>query len=190
MPQNADKQGCAQTMREYLTQSAEETRGLARQVAGKLEAGQFLALVGDLGAGKTTFVQGLAEGLGVTGRVSSPTFVLMHCHAGPVPLCHLDAYRVSSGEELRQAGAEEYLDNAVVVVEWADRVPDFWPAEALVVRVAYAQETGPCWKQAEVRGNGAGSSAAAEGMRRIVIEGRGERPAAIVRELDTDDFGD
>jgi tRNA threonylcarbamoyladenosine biosynthesis protein TsaE len=151
---------------ERPTEDAEATRELARRLARKLQAGDFLALIGELGAGKTTFAQGLAQGLGVRGRVSSPTFVLMHCHSGPLELCHLDAYRVSSGQELREAGAEEYLPSSVVALEWADRVPDFWPPEALIIELSYT-ETG----------------------RRVVLSGRGARPAAIVQELCADDSG-
>jgi tRNA threonylcarbamoyladenosine biosynthesis protein TsaE len=150
----------------YYSLSAETTRALARQWAVSLRAGDFLALIGELGGGKTCFVQGLAEGLEVAGRVSSPTFVLLHYHPGPLPLVHLDAYRVGTAEEFRELGVEEYARTSVIALEWADRVPELWPAEALVIRFGYA-----------------------EGGRRIEFEGRGERPGALVEELRQHDPG-
>jgi tRNA threonylcarbamoyladenosine biosynthesis protein TsaE len=129
-------------------------------------AGDFLALIGELGGGKTCFVQGLAEGLGVQGRVSSPTFVLLHYHPGPLPLVHLDAYRVASAEELRDLGVEEYARTSVIALEWADRIPDLWPADTLIIRFGYA-----------------------EGGRRLEFTARGERPAALVEELRQHDPG-
>jgi tRNA threonylcarbamoyladenosine biosynthesis protein TsaE len=144
----------------YYSVTPEATQSLARHLARLLRAGDFLALLGELGGGKTCFVQGLAEGLGVQGRVSSPTFVLLHYHPGPLPLVHLDAYRVASAEEFRDLGVEEYARTSVIALEWADRVPDLWPVEALTIRFAYAE-------------NG----------RRIEFAGRGERPRALVVEL-------
>jgi tRNA threonylcarbamoyladenosine biosynthesis protein TsaE len=142
------------------THDAEATRALARRLAALLRPGDFLALCGELGAGKTTFVQGLAQGLGVAGRVSSPTFILLHAHPGPVPLCHLDAYRVHTTEELGDLGAEELAEAGVTALEWADRVPALWPPEVLIITLEYA-------------GDG----------RRLHFEGRGPRPAALVQEL-------
>ena len=142
------------------TADAEATRALARRLAALLRPGDFLALCGELGAGKTTFVQGLAEGLGVAGRVSSPTFILLHAHLGPLPLCHLDAYRVRTAEELRDLGAEELAEAGVTALEWADRVPALWPPEVILITLEYAGEG-----------------------RRLHFEGRGPRPAALVKEL-------
>lgn len=144
----------------YCSRSPQATRKLARRLAARLQAGDFLALSGQLGGGKTCFVQGLAEGLGVQGRVSSPTFVLLHYHPGPVPLLHLDAYRVSSGQELRDLGLDDYMDRCVVVLEWADRVPELVPEEALSLRFEYAEQG-----------------------RHIILSGRGERAAALIEEL-------
>ncbi len=149
-----------------VTATAEDTRALARWLAGRLQAGDFLALCGDLGSGKTCFVQGLAEGLGVQGRVSSPTFVLLHYHPGPLPLLHLDAYRVGSGAEFRDLGVDEYARTCVIALEWADRVPDLWPAEVLAINFAYA-----------------------DGGRRLEFVGRGLRPTALVEELRRHDSG-
>ena len=101
---------------EVLVPSAEELQALAARLARDLAPGDFLALCGDLGSGKTCFVQGLARGLGVSWRVTSPTFVLLHLHPGTPPLCHLDAYRVGSAQELLDLGLEEYAETAVVAL--------------------------------------------------------------------------
>jgi tRNA threonylcarbamoyladenosine biosynthesis protein TsaE len=144
----------------YCSASPGDTLALARELAALLQAGDFLALTGELGGGKTCFVQGLAEGLGAQGRVSSPTFVLLHYHPGPLPLLHLDAYRVGGAQELRDLGLDEYAESSVIVVEWADRVPELVPADALTIRFEYA-----------------------EGGRRLELVGRGPRSAALVKEL-------
>ena len=80
-------------------------------------------LVGNLGAGKTTFVRGVARGLGAHGQVSSPTFQLLRWHEGRLPLAHVDLYRIDSPRELQALGLDELLESSVVAVEWADRIP-------------------------------------------------------------------
>jgi tRNA threonylcarbamoyladenosine biosynthesis protein TsaE len=116
------------------TTSPAATQALARHLAVALQPGDFLALVGNLGAGKTCFVQGLAEGLGVTGRVASPTFILMRAHPGPVFLYHADAYRLSSGDELLDIGLEDWLSSGVVALEWADQALEALPTDHLQIR--------------------------------------------------------
>jgi tRNA threonylcarbamoyladenosine biosynthesis protein TsaE len=118
------------------TDSPDQTQALARCLAEVLRPGDFLALEGQLGAGKTCFVQGLAEGLGVKGRVASPTFILMRSHPGPVPLFHADAYRLSSGEELLDLGLEDWLAEGVVALEWADLASAALPADYLQLTIS------------------------------------------------------
>lgn len=113
--------------------SAEQTREAGRRLAGALRAGDLIALQGELGAGKTCFVQGLAEGLGVGGRVASPTFIVMRSHPGPTPLYHADAYRLSGPEELLDVGLDDWLEEGVVAVEWADQVLAALPEDYLVI---------------------------------------------------------
>ena len=116
--------------------SEAETEGLARRLAPLLRRGDVLALYGDLGAGKTAFVRGLARGLGSEDRVSSPTFVLMHVYEGRLPLYHFDAWRLSGPGDLVAIGAEEYLDgDGVAVVEWAERAEGLFPQDRLEVRL-------------------------------------------------------
>ncbi|MET4541083.1 tRNA threonylcarbamoyladenosine biosynthesis protein TsaE [Arthrobacter bambusae] len=111
--------------------TAEQTHALAAAVGGVLEAGDLLVLTGELGAGKTTFTQGLGEGLGVRAGIISPTFVLVRIHPnladGPRPggpdLVHVDAYRLESAAEIDDIDLENTMDTAVTVVEWGrDRV--------------------------------------------------------------------
>ncbi|WP_347108030.1 tRNA (adenosine(37)-N6)-threonylcarbamoyltransferase complex ATPase subunit type 1 TsaE [Paenarthrobacter sp. S56] len=111
--------------------TAEQTRRLAAALAGVLEAGDLLVLTGELGAGKTTFTQGLGEGLGVRAGIISPTFVLVRIHPnlpeGPRPggpdLVHVDAYRLDSAAEIDDIDLENTMDTSVTVVEWGrDRV--------------------------------------------------------------------
>lgn len=108
--------------------SEKETLEIGKKFALELRGGEILALVGDLGAGKTVFTKGLAQGLEISGIVSSPTFLLMKCYKGKLSLCHVDAYRVGSATELEYVGIGEYLGckDAITVVEWADKVPELF----------------------------------------------------------------
>lgn len=124
------------------TRSAEETRRLALALTPILLPGDVLALSGDLGAGKTTFVQGLAAGLKVPEHVTSPTFVLMKEYAGgKYPLMHIDIYRLDMVQEVIDLGWDEFLDPGhVVAIEWGDAVEPLLPREHLIVKLTYADE--------------------------------------------------
>jgi tRNA threonylcarbamoyladenosine biosynthesis protein TsaE len=102
------------------------TEQLGQQLASLVQGGDVLALYGELGAGKTCLVRGLAKGLGVEeGLVASPSFSLINEYPGPVPLFHIDCYRLHLEEELEELGLEEYLDGpGVTVIEWAERIRD------------------------------------------------------------------
>lgn len=119
---------------DILTETPEATQAVARCLAAAVRPGDLLALVGDLGAGKTCFVQGLAAGMGVAGRVASPTFILMRAHPGEVPLYHADVYRVASGDALLDIGLDDWLATGVVAVEWADLAADALPDDYLLIR--------------------------------------------------------
>jgi tRNA threonylcarbamoyladenosine biosynthesis protein TsaE len=124
-----------------LTVQAEETRTLGARLGRWARAGDMVACRGALGAGKTTFVQGFAEGLGVGGDdyVRSPTFALVHAYHGRIPLYHFDFYRLSSCAELQDIGFEEYLDvGGVVIIEWADKFPAILPSMRLEVFIRIA----------------------------------------------------
>jgi len=110
------------TLDERLTESAVETEAIAAEVAAGLRCGDLLLLAGELGAGKTTFVRGLAQALGVLGPVQSPTFTLVRVYRGPLQLAHVDLYRLEGQTELGGLGLDDLLDEGVVVVEWGDRL--------------------------------------------------------------------
>ncbi len=113
--------------RVWKTKTASETIDAGRQIGAFLRPGTVIALTGDLGSGKTTFVKGLAAGLGLKnpGRVKSPTFVIFHIYKARVPLYHFDLYRLNGDSEVREIGLEEFCADrsAVSVIEWADKSP-------------------------------------------------------------------
>lgn len=124
--------------------SEEDTRALGLSIADAAEAGDVVALIGDLGTGKTALTRYIAEGLGVRETISSPTFTIVKEYkSGRLPLYHFDVYRLGSGEELLDIGAEEMLDgDGLCVIEWADIVSDVLPEESLVVKIEYGAEEG------------------------------------------------
>lgn len=114
------------------TTAPEETRAIGQALGSHAHAGALLALIGPLGAGKTELAKGVAEGLGVTSVVNSPTYVLMNEHVGRLRLFHIDAYRLDDPEEAVAAGLFDDRQAAgVAVVEWADRLADRLPADRL-----------------------------------------------------------
>ena len=145
MPEQEQRQGTptALVVREVVTESAAATQAAGLALGAAVQPGQVIALRGNLGAGKTTFVQGLARGLGVSGRVSSPTFVLVNEYTGAngVRLAHIDTYRlgVAALDEAEGLGIEDLLEDgvAVVAIEWADRILELLPADYLLVELEY-----------------------------------------------------
>ena len=118
------------------TGSADVTRGLGETLGRALHGGETVLLTGQLGAGKTTFTQGLAVGLGVQAYTKSPSFVLLHEYRGRVPLYHLDLFRIDTVEEAWDLGLEEYLSGpGVMAVEWADRARAAFPNDAVTVSI-------------------------------------------------------
>jgi tRNA threonylcarbamoyladenosine biosynthesis protein TsaE len=108
----------------FTTSSEQETFELGQTVAATVTPGTFVLLHGDLGAGKTAFVRGLAAGLGADpDNVSSPTFVLIQHYRGRTPLVHVDLYRLENGAAVDDLGLEEMANGAVVAIEWAERLP-------------------------------------------------------------------
>ena len=116
--------------------SIEETQALAARIARSATPGTVLALSGDLGAGKTCFIQGLAAELGVEGAVTSPTFIMVAEHAGRMPLYHVDLYRTDSLGEIRRLGLEEMLDgDGITAIEWAERAEPLLPSRAIRIHI-------------------------------------------------------
>jgi len=109
----------------YRTESAAQTEALGRELGAKLRPGSVVAFRGGLGMGKTAFTRGLAQGLGCTGRVTSPTFTIVNEYRGNIPLFHFDMYRLDSSDALFDIGWEDYLDRGgVCAVEWSENVAD------------------------------------------------------------------
>jgi tRNA threonylcarbamoyladenosine biosynthesis protein TsaE len=152
-------------IRTYQTDSAEETRSLASNLGKVLRPGDTLCLIGDLGAGKTTFTQGLALGLGLPPDepVNSPTFMLVAEHpGGRVPLFHFDVYRLPDSSALYDLAFDEYLSGeGVVVIEWADRITDALPPDRIDITF----------------------SAVSYEARQIIMTARGERAIEILSQL-------
>ena len=110
-----------------VTSTPEETEAAGERLGRHLGPGDLLLLVGEMGAGKTTFVRGLARGMGVAGDVMSPTFQLVRVYRGPTPLAHADLYRIGSAAELTELGLDELRDGGAVVVEWGERLGEPGP---------------------------------------------------------------
>jgi tRNA threonylcarbamoyladenosine biosynthesis protein TsaE len=124
--------------------SEKDTRELGLMIADAAEPGDIIALVGDLGTGKTALTKYIAEGLGISEEINSPTFnIVKEYRSGRLPLFHFDVYRLADSDEFYDAGAEEYLScRGVCVIEWADIVADALPGDALAVNIEYGDKEG------------------------------------------------
>ena len=122
---------------EYITNSEKETETIGEQFGRRVKDGTVVAMYGDLGAGKTAFVRGMARGMGIDARVSSPTFTIVNEYLGERTLIHFDMYRLGSADELFDIGWEDYLiRGGVCAVEWSERVTDALPEDTLWVDIA------------------------------------------------------
>jgi len=125
------------------TQSTFETIRVGKDIGTRLLPGDVIALVGELGAGKTQFVKGLAAGVGIGNStyVSSPSFTLIHEYPGETPFYHIDLFRLGSEKEAEELGLEVYFQGSgVTAIEWANKIPSLLPKEVLVVSIAYVDE--------------------------------------------------
>ena len=127
---------------EYKSSGEKDTYAFALNFAKKIEKGCVLGLIGDLGAGKTVFVQGLAKGLGVEQHITSPTFVIMKVYDMPEreklkKLVHVDAYRITSADDLVAIGVDEYFkrEDTVVVIEWAEEIKKILPTKTRFITI-------------------------------------------------------
>ena len=131
-----------ETVRSLSIRNEEETRAFGHQLADRLEPGNVVALIGDLGTGKTTLSKYIAEGLGITEVVTSPTFtIVQEYHSGRLPLYHFDVYRIGDISEMEELGYEEYFfGDGVSLVEWADIIQELLPEEVRIIRIEYGRE--------------------------------------------------
>jgi tRNA threonylcarbamoyladenosine biosynthesis protein TsaE len=127
---------------ELISNSASQTRSIGKKIGRILKKGDILGLTGNLGAGKTTIIQGIARGLGVDSKqyVRSPSFVLAHQYEGKLPIYHMDLYRLNANE-IADLGYEEYIfGNGVCIIEWADKIGKIPAKEWLHIDIEFLQE--------------------------------------------------
>lgn len=150
----------------HITQSPYGTVKLAEKVAKRVREGTVICLEGDLGAGKTLFVQSMARTLGVQGEVTSPTFNLMNIYEGFCPIVHFDLYRLQTEEELEDIGFYEYTDfpDGIVFIEWADKFPDDMPDDYVKIEIERIKDS--------------------RNMRRVIFSCVGEEHKDFIKELE------
>tara|TARA_B100000925_G_C21837293_1_gene399845 strand:- start:227 stop:658 length:432 start_codon:yes stop_codon:yes gene_type:complete len=122
-------------MKRFTFYTPEETKLFASNYAKKISNGKVIALIGNLGSGKTTFSQGFAKGLGIGDSVISPTFKLVSEYNGIRPLYHIDCYRLESSADFLNIGGENFLNNVdgITLIEWADRMKDIWLDDWIII---------------------------------------------------------
>jgi tRNA threonylcarbamoyladenosine biosynthesis protein TsaE len=136
-----------------LSTSPEETQAFGENLTRSLGPGSVIALRGGLGAGKTCLVKGIARGLGITENITSPTYTIVSEYPGPVPLYHIDAYRLNSDEDFENTGAGDYIGGSgITVIEWSERIPRSIPPDAIIIAI---EITGPNERKIHVKGIGA-----------------------------------
>lgn len=143
------------------TFSEQETVAFGEWLGKRAVDQLFIALSGDLGAGKTHFVQGLAKGMGIDETVTSPTFTILNCYEGRLPLKHFDFYRLDTEDELYNIGWDEYSTGGVTVAEWANLFPRIIPEESILIDIKYSNET----------------------EREFHISGGGKAPVSVMKEI-------
>ena len=138
------------------TFSAEETLELGKKIGSQAKPGEIYTLNGDLGVGKTVFAQGLAQGLGITEPISSPTFTIVQIYEkGRMPLYHFDVYRIGDVEEMEEIGCEDcFYGKGVCLIEWAELIGEIIPEEAIPVRIEKNLEKGFDYRKITVGKNG------------------------------------
>jgi len=120
----------------FHTDSAEDTECLGERIGAVLEPGIVLALMGDLGAGKTTLTKGIARGLEVSDLIHSPTFNLIHEHFGRIPVYHFDLYRLTTPAELEDLGYEDYFySEGTAIIEWPEKILELLPPDHIEIRI-------------------------------------------------------
>lgn len=137
---------------EYISKSYEETQKIASDFAKTLKSGDVICMYGDLGAGKTAFVQGLAKGLQIHEPITSPTFTIVNEYEGSLPLYHFDVYRIADSDEMYEIGYEEYIDgDGVSVIEWAELISDILPDDRYEVTVSKDYTQDENYRKIEIR---------------------------------------
>lgn len=154
---------------EVIVETAAQMRDLGRQLAGLLRPGDLILLNGPLGAGKTTLTQGIGAGLGVRGLVTSPTFVISRVHPGPIPLVHVDAYRLGSALELDDLDLDADTDMSVTIVEWGEGLAEELASDRLEISIT------PAWSAEGSPAHGDEPSDMGDQPRAVHVRGIGAR---------------
>lgn len=128
-------------MIDIATHSETDTIALGNMIGRVLKPGDVLALQGDLGAGKTHFVQGIAKGMGIQETIVSPTFTILNYYEHDIPLQHFDFYRLEEEYELDDLGFDDYLQSGVTVIEWSEKFPDRLPDDAAIITIEKTSPT-------------------------------------------------
>jgi tRNA threonylcarbamoyladenosine biosynthesis protein TsaE len=152
------------------TGSASETTRIGKSVGNQLLPGDVVALAGELGAGKTQFIKGLAAGVGIENStyISSPSFTLIHEYPGKMPFYHVDLFRLGREKEAEELGLEVYFQGSgITAVEWADKIPSLLPDEILFVSIAYIDKN----------------------IRSLEITGKGKRYLNLVDQIQSSELG-
>ena len=137
----------------YISDREDETKQIAAEITKKLKPGSVICMYGDLGAGKTAFVQGMARALGIDEPVTSPTFTIVNEYYGTLPLYHFDVYRIGSSEEMYEIGFDEYINgNGICVIEWAELIEDILPEDSIRITIRKNIEKGEDYREIIVKG--------------------------------------
>jgi len=124
-----------------VSHSAEETIEYAKKIGSLLHCGDIIAYKGGMGAGKTTFTRGLAQGMGLADEVISPTFALVNEYRGKTTLYHFDMYRIENADDLETTGFYDYpLDESVFAIEWSENIEKILPVSAIIIEIEYIDE--------------------------------------------------
>ena len=128
----------------FKSESPEETQALGERLGKILKQGDVIALIGDLGTGKTCLTQGIARGIGIApdAVVNSPSYILINEYTGSIPIYHIDLYRLENSEEIAELGLSEYMEgNGICIIEWAERMTDALPDTCIQIRITIADAT-------------------------------------------------
>ena len=137
---------------QFISNCPDDTKKIAADMALKLKEGDVICLYGDLGAGKTAFVQGLAVGLGIDEHITSPTFTIVNEYGGRLPLYHFDVYRISDSDEMYEVGFDEYVyGEGVSVIEWPQLIGDILPDKRYDIEIKKDLSKGEDYREIIVR---------------------------------------